>query len=116
MFLPHIWANSSTLVGSLSFRIIFLLVAVAPHREGTVMDKTSMRVLFDTGANKSYMSKSLYMANTNLHTLPKFSTTSKGISVGNGQLVPVIFNIPVTCSFRTMCLKYFSWWLTSMRV
>ena len=45
--------------------------------QGTLMDKTPMRVLFDMGASKSYMSKSFYMANTSLHTLPKSSTTSK---------------------------------------
>ena len=55
------------------------------------MDKTPMTVLFDTGASKSYMSKSFYMANTSLHTLPKFSTISKGIIVGNGKFVPVMF-------------------------
>ena len=55
-----------------------------------------MRVLFETGASKCYMSKSFYMANTSLHTLPKFSTTSEGIIVGNGQLVLVIFIIPAT--------------------
>ena len=64
------------------------------------MDKTPMRVLFDTGASTSYVSKSFYMANTSLHTLPKVSTTSKGITVGNGQFVPVMFTIPVTCSIQ----------------
>ena len=51
--------------------------------QGALMDKTPMRVLFDTGASKSYMDKPFYMTNTSLHTLPKFSTTSKGTIVGN---------------------------------
>ena len=61
--------------------------------QGVLMDKTPMRVLFDTGASKSYMSKSFYIANTSLHTLPKFSTSSKGIIVGDAQLVSVMFII-----------------------
>ena len=40
------------------------------------------------------------MTNTGLHTLPKFFTTSKGIIVGNGQFVPVMFIIPATCSIQ----------------
>ena len=60
------------------------------------MDMTSIRVLFDMSASTSYMCKSFYMANTSLHILPKLSTTSKGITVANGQIVPVIFIIPVT--------------------
>ena len=43
--------------------------------QGALMDKTPMRVLFDTGASKTYMSKSFYMANISLHVLPKLSTT-----------------------------------------
>ena len=90
MFLPCTWASSAPMVEILSLRIRFLLVAVAPP----------MRVLFDMGASKSYISKSSYMANTSLHTLPKFSATSKSIIVGNSQLVPVMFIIPVTCSIQ----------------
>ena len=61
--------------------------------QGPLMDKTPKRVFFDTGASKSYMSMSFYMANTSLYTLPKVSTMSKGIIVGNGQLIPVICSI-----------------------
>ena len=62
---------------------------------GTLLDSTSVRTLFDTEASKSYTSKSFYMANKSLHTLPKFSTLSKGILVRNGQHVPVLFVIPI---------------------
>ena len=48
------------------------------------------------------------MANTSLHTLPKFSTNSKGIIVGNGQLVPVMFIIPVTCSIQDHVFQIFA--------
>ena len=76
--------------------------------QGALMDKTPMRVLFDTGASNSYMSKSFYMANTSLHTLPKFSTTSKGIIAGNGQLVPVMLIIPVRCSIQDHVFEIFT--------
>ena len=55
-------------------------------------------MLFDTGASKSYLSKSFYMANESLHKIPKFSTSSKGIMEGNGQYVPVLFVISVVVS------------------
>ena len=71
------------------------------------MDKTPMRVLFDTGASKCYMPKSLYIINTSLHTLPKVSTTRKGIIVGNGQLLPVMFIIPLTYSILDHVFEIF---------
>ena len=55
---------------------------------GCLLDQSPVRMLFDTGASKSYMSKSFYMANQSVHKIPKFSTSSKGIMVGNGQHVP----------------------------
>ena len=77
-----------------------ILVSGNCTSQGALMDTTPMRVLFDTGTSKGYMSKSFYMANTSLHTLPKCSTTSKGMIAGNGQLIPVMFIIPVTCSIQ----------------
>ena len=71
------------------------------------MDKTPMRVLFDTGASKCYMSTSFDMINTGLHTLPKFSTTRKGITVGNGQLLPVMFIILLTYSILDHVFEIF---------
>ena len=62
--------------------------------QGVLMDKTPMKVLFDMGVSKSYMDKSFYIANTSLHTLPKFSTTGKGIIVGNGLACPCHFYHP----------------------
>ena len=72
------------------------------------MDKTPMRVILDMDASKGYMSKSFYMGNTGLHTLPKFSTTSQGIIVGNSQLVPVMFIILITCSIQDHVFEIFT--------
>ena len=41
------------------------------------------------------MSKSFYMQCKSLHTLPKFTSTTQRIQVGNGQCVSVLFIIPV---------------------
>ena len=55
--------------------------------EGRLVNGTVLRVLFDTVATRSYMSKGFYMNHPELHTMPKFASTCKGILVGNGQLV-----------------------------
>ena len=53
-------------------------------------------MLLDTGASKSFMSKSYYMCCTSLHSLPKFASKTPRILVGNGQFVSVLYIIPVT--------------------
>ena len=59
------------------------------------MDGTECQILLDTGATKSYMSKSYYVQCKTLHALPKFSSNTQRIQVGNGQYVSVLFVIPV---------------------
>ena len=44
---------------------------------------------------KSYMSKSFYMKCKCLHALPKFTSHTHRIQVGNGQYVGALFVIPV---------------------
>ena len=62
---------------------------------GRLLDGTKCQLLLDTGASKSFMSKSFYMRCKSLHTLPKFASTTQRIQVGNGQCVSVLFIIPV---------------------
>ena len=62
---------------------------------GRLLDGTKCQLLLDTGASKSFMSKSFYMHCKSLHTLPKFAATMQRIQVGNGQCVSVLFVIPV---------------------
>ena len=59
------------------------------------MDGTECHILWDTGATKSYMSKSFYLQCKTLHVLPKFSSNTQRIQIGNGQYVSVLFVIPV---------------------
>ena len=65
------------------------------YTSGKLMDKTECTILIDTGASKSYMSKSYYMRCRSLHALAKFSSTTQRIQLGNGQYVTVLFVIPV---------------------
>ena len=62
---------------------------------GKLLDGTECQILLDTGATKSYMSKSYYLPCKTLHPLPKFSSNTHKIQVGNGQYVSVLFVIPV---------------------
>ena len=59
------------------------------------MDNTPMKLFFDSGASRSYLSKKYYDANKSLHRLPKFGTTCTGIKIGNGSIIPTLFIIPI---------------------
>ena len=50
---------------------------------GKLMDGTECQILLDTGATKSYMSKSYYLQCKTLHALPKFSSNTQRIQVAN---------------------------------
>ena len=59
------------------------------------IDETHMKLFFDSGASRSYLSRKFYDATPILHTLPKFMTTCTGIKIGNGSIVPTLFVIPL---------------------
>ena len=60
-----------------------------------LLDSTECQILLDTGASKSFMSKSHYLCCKSLHSLPKFASKTQRIQVGNGQYVSVLFVIPI---------------------
>ena len=62
---------------------------------GRLLDGTKCQLLLDTGASKSFMSKSFYMWYKTLLTLLKFASTTQRIQDGNSQCVSVFFIIPV---------------------
>ena len=62
---------------------------------GKLLDRTECRILSDTRASKSYMSKSYYLCCKALHSLPKFASKTQRIQVRKGQHVSVLFIIPV---------------------
>ena len=47
------------------------------YTHGKLLDSTECSILIDTGASKSYMSKSYYMWCKSLHALPKFAATTQ---------------------------------------
>ena len=51
---------------------------------GMLLDGTECQILLDTGASKSFMSKSHYLCCKSLHSLPKFASKTQRIQVGNG--------------------------------
>ena len=65
------------------------------YTSGRLLGGTECQLLLDTGASKSFMSKSFYMQCKSLHSLPKFASRTQRIQVGNGQCVSVLFIIPV---------------------
>ena len=62
---------------------------------GKLLDGMECQILLDTGATKSYMSKSYFWRCKSLHVLPNFSSNTQRIQVGNGQYVSVLFVILV---------------------
>ena len=72
-----------------------------------LLDGMECRILLDTGATKSYMSKSYYLQCKTLHVLPKFSSNTQRIQVGNRQYVSVLFVIPVIIGIHGHSFKIF---------
>ena len=70
-------------------------ISESGYTTGKLLDSTKCQLLLDTGASKSFMSKSFYMHCKSLHTLPKFAATTQNIQVGNGQCISVLFVIPI---------------------
>ena len=62
---------------------------------GKLLDGMECQILLDMDATKSYISKSYYLQCKSLHALPKCSSNTQRIQVGNGQYVSVHFVIPV---------------------
>ena len=75
---------------------------------GQLLDGTDCDVLIDTGTSKSYMSKSYFLRCKNLHVMPKFTSSTKRIQVGNGQYVGVLFVIPVIIIIKNHRFEIFT--------
>ena len=59
-------------------------ISKSGYTVGKLMDGTECQILLDTGASKSFMSKSYYLQCKALHSLPKFTSKTQRIKVGNG--------------------------------
>ena len=60
------------------------------YTNGKLLDNMECSILRDTGASKSYMSKSYNMQCKSLHALPTFASSRQRVQVGNGQCVAVL--------------------------
>ena len=69
------------------------LMSEQGYTTGKLLDGTECQILLDTGASKSFMSKSHYLCCKSLHSLPKFASKTQRIQVGNRQYVSVPFVI-----------------------
>ena len=78
------------------------------YTKGQLLDGTDCEILIDTGASKSYMSKSYFLRCKNLHTMPKITSTTRRIQVGNGQYVGVLFVIPVIITIQKHRFEIFT--------
>ena len=70
---------------------------------GRILNGEEYQILLDTGASKSCMSKCFYLRCKALLDLPKFTSKTQRIQVGNGQYIRVLFVILVIveiCSHR----------------
>ena len=57
---------------------------------GKLLDGAECQILLDTGATKSYMSKSYYLQCKTLHALPKFSSNTAKNSSGKWTICQCI--------------------------
>ena len=83
-------------------------VTARGYTRGQLLDGTDCDALIDTGASKSYMSKSYFLQCKLLHGMPKFTSTKKRIQVGNGQYVGVQFVIPVIITIQNHRFEIFT--------
>ena len=70
-------------------------ISKSGYTVGKLMDGIECQILLDTGASKSFMSKSYNLHCKAIHSLPKFTSKMQRFQVGNGQDVSVLFIIPV---------------------
>ena len=76
--------------------------------KGKLINGKECQILLDTGASKSYMSKSYYLRCKSLHNLPKFALKTQRIQVGNGQYIGVLFIILVIVEINKHRLEMFT--------
>ena len=71
------------------------LISEQGYTIGKLLDGTKCQILLDTGASKSFMSKSYYLHCKSLHSLPTLASKTQRIQIRNGQYVSIHFVIPI---------------------
>ena len=75
---------------------------------GKLLDRTECHILLDTGASKSFISKSHYLCCKFLHLLPKSASKTQRIQVQNGQLLSILFIIPIIINIHGHSFEIFT--------
>ena len=75
---------------------------------GKLLDGTECQILLNTGASKSFMSKSYYLHSKSLCLLPKFASETWRIQVGSGQFIIVLFIIPIIVDIHGQRFKIYT--------
>ena len=78
------------------------------YTKGKLIDGTECDILVETGAGKSCMSISCFMRCKSLHSLPKFTSATTRVQVGNGQYVGVLFVITVIMTIQNHRFEIFT--------
>ena len=84
------------------------LISGQGYMVGKLLDDTECQILLDIGASKSYMSKLYYLRCKTLHALPKFTSKTQRIQVGNGQHMGALFIIPAVIGIRDHRFEVFT--------
>ena len=82
-------------------------ITACGYTKGKLLDGTECGILVDTCTSKSYMSKSYFMRCKSLHSLPKFTSATTMIQVGNRQYVGVLFVILVILTIQSHRFEIF---------
>ena len=69
---------------------------------------SSLMKTLDTGASKSFMSKSHYLHCKSLHSLSKFASKIQRIQVGNGQYVSILFVILIAVNISSHMFEIYT--------
>ena len=83
-------------------------ITTCSYTKGKLMDKTECEMLEETGASKSYMSKSYFMRCKSLHSMPKFTSTTTRIQVDNRQYIGILFIILVIMTIQNYRFEIFT--------
>ena len=83
-------------------------ITVQGYTKRKLLDDTECDILVDTGASKLYTSKSDFMKCKSLHFLPKFTSTTTRVQVGNRQYAGVLFLIPVIMTIQNHRFEIFT--------
>ena len=82
-----------------------LAMKATDHTRGELLDGTECEIIIDTGASKHICQNHYYMPCKSLHAMPKFTSTTRRIQVGNGQCVRILFVIPVVITIKITYLR-----------